>query len=137
MTRGAPGHTGQPGLNSLNPVSCSLFASVFFSHPDFAGVPVPAVPALAVATVAQPIPCADDPVVLITLSVVTLTVLSGHPPVLGIADALTTMTGTFSTAYNAIRGLTKPLALGIAHITRPGELAQLPKPALLTDAPST
>lgn len=44
---------------------------------------------------------------------------------------------TFSTAYNTIRSLTKLLALGIAHITRPGELAKLPKPALLTDAPST
>lgn len=65
-------------------------------------MPHPAVPALTVATVAQSIPCADEAVMFVTLSVVTLTVLSRHPPVLGTADTLATVTGTFSTAHDAV-----------------------------------
>lgn len=44
---------------------------------------------------------------------------------------------TFSTAQDSVSRLTNFLALGISHATSPGELAQLPEPALLTDAPST
>lgn len=40
------------------------------------------------------ITCADDPVMSVTLAVVTVTVLSGHPPVSGIADTLATVAGT-------------------------------------------
>lgn len=111
-------------------------SSVLGSHPDFAGVARPAVPALAVAAVAQPVPCADEAVVLVTLSVVTLTVLSRHPPVLRRADTLAAVTGTFSAAHDSVGGLAELLALGVAHVTRPGELAQLPEPAVLADAAS-
>lgn len=38
--------------------------------------------------------CANEAVVFVTLSVVAFTVLSRHPPVFGIADTLTTVTGT-------------------------------------------
>lgn len=38
--------------------------------------------------------CASEAIVFVTLSVVTFTVLSRHPPVFGIADTLTTVTGT-------------------------------------------
>lgn len=44
---------------------------------------------------------------------------------------------TFSTAHDSVVGLTKLLALGVAHVTRPGELAELPEPTLLADAAST
>ncbi len=44
---------------------------------------------------------------------------------------------TFSAAHDAVGSLTKLSALGIAHVTRPGELAQLPEPAVLADAAST
>lgn len=113
-----------------------LFSSVLCSHPDLASVSRPAVQALTVAAIAQAIPCADEAVMFVTISVVTLAVLSRHPPVLRRADALATVTGTFSAAHNAVGGLTKFLAPGVAHLTRPGELAPLPEPALLADAAS-
>lgn len=53
----ASGHSGRPGLLSLNP--SVLFSSVLCSHPDFTGAPCPAFPALTVAAVAQPIPCEE------------------------------------------------------------------------------
>lgn len=109
---------------------------VLCSHPDFTSVPCPAIPALTVATIAQPIPCADETVVFVTVSVITLTVLSRHPPVLGRADTLATVTGAFAAAHDSIGGLTKLLALGVAHVTRPRELAELPEPAHLADAAS-
>lgn len=40
--------------------------------------------------------CANEAIVFVTLSVVAFTVLSRHPPVFGIADTLTTVTGTCS-----------------------------------------
>lgn len=38
--------------------------------------------------------CADKVIIFVTLSVITLAVLSGHPPVLGGTDTLATVTGT-------------------------------------------
>lgn len=131
---GAPGRSGQPGLLSLN--TSVLSSSVLCSQPDLTSVPRPAIPTLAVAAIAQPIPCADEAVMFVTLSVITLAVLSRHPPVLGRADTLATVTGSFSTAHDSVGCLTKLLALSVAHVTRPGELAQLPEPALLADAAS-
>lgn len=53
----APGRSRQPGLLSL--ISSSHFSSVVRSHPDFTSVPCPAIPALAVATIAHTIPCEE------------------------------------------------------------------------------
>lgn len=114
-----------------------LRSSVLGPHPDFTSVPRPSVPALTGATVAQAVRCADEAVVFVTLPVITLAVLSRHPPVLWGADALTTMTGTFSVTHNSISSLTVLPALGVAHITGPGKLAHLPEPAVLADAAST
>lgn len=46
-------------------------------------------------------------------------------------------TFTFSAAKDSIWCLTEFLALTVTHVTRPGELAQLPKPAVLADTAST
>lgn len=107
------------GLQAVSPPvsKLSVLGSVLRSHPDLAGVPRPAVPALAAATVAQAVPCADEAVVFVTLSVVTLAVLSGHPPLLWGADAFPTVTGTFPAAHDAIRRLAQLLALVVAHVT--------------------
>lgn len=42
---------------SLCLTPCALSALVLCSNPDFACVPRPAIPALAGATIAQPVPC--------------------------------------------------------------------------------
>lgn len=44
---------------------------------------------------------------------------------------------TFSTAKVSVWGFTEFLAVSVTHVTWPGELAQLSKPAVLADAAST
>lgn len=73
---------------------------------------------------------------LVTLSVITLAELPGQPPVLRRAHTLTTVARTFPTAEDAVGALTQLLALPVAHGAGPRELAQLPEPATLADAPS-
>lgn len=111
---------------------------VFSSHPDLTGVPRPAIPAVTVAAVAHPIPCADESVVLITLSVVTLTILPRDPPILrrSRADTPATVARPFSIAHDSIGGLTQLFALSVSHFACPRERAQLPKPAVTTDTPA-
>lgn len=111
-------------------------ALVLRSHPNLTGVPRPAVPALAVAAIAQPVPCADKAIVLVTLSIITLAVLSRDPPVLGRAHTLPTVTRPFPTAQGSVIGLTELLALRLTHVTCPRELAELPEPLALADAAS-
>lgn len=53
---GLGGCSWQPGLYLYNPVLVSL---VLCSHPDFAGVPRPAVPAVAVSAIAHSVPCEE------------------------------------------------------------------------------
>lgn len=47
------------------------------------------------------------------------------------------MAGTFPAAHDSVGGLAELLALGVAHVAGSGEVAELPKPAHLTDAAST
>lgn len=74
---------------------------------------------------------------LVTLSVVTLTVLPRHPPVLRGTDTSTTVTGTFPVAHDSVGSLAQLLALSVRHVAGSGELAQLAEPAIAADAPST
>lgn len=46
---------------------------VLFAHPDFTGVPCPAIPAFASPAVAHAISCTDHAIMLVTLPVITFT----------------------------------------------------------------
>lgn len=88
---------------NTNPILSRGLLGGFCAKPDLTCISSPSIPAFTVSTAAKAIPCADKPVVLVAVSVITVAEFSGHVPLLSRANALSTVTGALARALQAVR----------------------------------